>query len=150
MLNKSSLPVAIFLVYVAMLIMSIIAFWGQRPLAQNDDFAEGFAEGFATAATAGTLVDAVIFGVIAGLRRTRMTLVGATILVLFAACHLQRFVVTFPTLDDAAWSLAPHVARDVFLSPMRWVFYYIIYRAYRESRATAEASFSAPLPPLGD
>ena len=98
MLTKYSLPVAIFIMYLAMLTMSVIAFWSQRPVEKNNDFAEGFAEGFAIAAVAGTLVDAITFGVIAGLRRTRMTFVGATILVLFAACHLQRFVVTFPTL----------------------------------------------------
>jgi len=49
-------------------------------------------------------------------------------------------------LDDAAWSLAPHVARNLFLSPIKWMYYYIIYRAYRESRAAAEASFSSQLP----
>jgi hypothetical protein len=134
MLSKSPLSVAIFVTFVVMLTMSIIALWAERPANQpaENDFAGGFQEGFATAAAASTLSSAIIFGVIAGFRRTRAMIVGATILIVLAAFHFQRYANTFPSIADAAWSLAPKMVSDLLLRPINWVNYFIAYRAYRE------------------
>jgi hypothetical protein len=125
---------ALFITFGVMLTMSIAAFSAKPPAepAAGTDFTSVIQEGVAVSAVAGTLVSAIVFSVIAGFRRTRLAIAGATTLAVLAAIHFLRYVSTFPAITEALWHLAPKIARHLFLNPLCWLNYVVAYRAYRE------------------
>src|SRR5688572_19940524 len=108
--SNRHLAVTILTAFVVMFLLSSIAFWNEgraRQPAGGNSFADGFRQGFASGHVSRSLISALLFGVIAGIRRRLLTTAGAVILIVLAAFHSWHYATSFPSVRDALEALVP-------------------------------------------
>jgi hypothetical protein len=131
--------------FIVMLVLSLIAFFREGPVNQpaaGNSFVDGFRAGFASSHISRSLISALLFGVIAGIRRKLLTTAGALILIVLATVHFWHYAAAFPSLSDALKTLAPALM-IALIGPSSWVEYFLVWRVYRAWCAVKNQEFAA-------
>jgi hypothetical protein len=134
---NQQLSVTIFTAFFVMFLLSSIAFCtdgGARQPPAGNSFWDGFRQGFASGHVSRTLISALLFSVIAGIRRRLLTTAGAVMLIVLAAFHSWHYAASFPSLGDALTTLVPALLMAM-IGPASWVEYFLVFRVYRAWRA---------------
>jgi hypothetical protein len=134
---NQQLAVTILTAFVVMLLLSSIAFWNEgraRQPAGANSFADGFRQGFASGHVSRSLISALLFSVIAGLRRRLLTMAGAVILIVLATFHFWHYAASFPSVSDALKTLVPALM-IALIGPASWIEYFLVFRVYRSWHA---------------